>query len=63
VDRLTVDDLLARARARLDRLEPADALTAVTEDGAVLIDIRSEAQRAADGVVPHARFVPRNVLE
>jgi rhodanese-related sulfurtransferase len=63
VDRLTVDDLLTRARARLDRLEPADALTAVTEDRAVLIDIRSEVQRAADGVVPHARFVPRNVLE
>jgi rhodanese-related sulfurtransferase len=28
-----------------------------------LIDIRSESQRATDGVVPSAVFVPRNVLE
>jgi len=32
-------------------------------DGAVLIDIRSDCQRDRDGVVPGARFVPRNVLE
>lgn len=31
--------------------------------GALLIDIRSEAQRARDGVVPGAVFIPRNVLE
>jgi rhodanese-related sulfurtransferase len=27
------------------------------------VDIRSESQRAADGVVPGARFIARNVLE
>jgi rhodanese-related sulfurtransferase len=27
------------------------------------VDIRSDRQRAADGVIPGARFVPRNVLE
>ena len=27
------------------------------------MDIRSETQRATDGTVPGARFVPRNVLE
>jgi rhodanese-related sulfurtransferase len=63
VNRLTVDELLARARDRLERLEPVDALAAVADGGAILVDIRSEAQRASDGVVPHARFVPRNVLE
>jgi len=31
--------------------------------GARLVDIRSELQRAADGVVPGAIHVPRNVLE
>ena len=31
--------------------------------GAALVDIRSEGQRAADGVVPGAHPVPRNVLE
>jgi rhodanese-related sulfurtransferase len=59
---MTVDELLARARGNLRRLEPAEALTAM-ERGAVLVDIRSESQRAGDGVVPGAVFIPRNVLK
>jgi rhodanese-related sulfurtransferase len=59
---MSVDDLLARARAGLDRVDPAGAARAVDE-GAVLIDIRSETQRAADGVVPQSVYIPRNVLE
>ena len=57
-----VDDLLARARARLRRLEPAEAREAVGS-GAVLVDIRAESQRERDGVVPGALYIPRNVLE
>ena len=60
--RTTIDDLLEAARARLDRLEPTDALDAVAA-GAVLVDIRSERQRADDGVIPGSLFHPRNVLE
>ena len=33
------------------------------EAGALLVDIRSDSQRARDGLIPGARFVPRNVLE
>jgi rhodanese-related sulfurtransferase len=62
VNRTTINDLLAAARARLQRVRPADALDAVRR-GAVLVDIRSEAQREADGVIPGALFHPRNVLE
>jgi rhodanese-related sulfurtransferase len=36
---------------------------AATDRGAVLIDIRSDSQRAAEGLIPSATFVPRNVLE
>ena len=54
--------MLAAARERLDRVHPADAAAAV-ERGAVLVDIRSEDQRRADGVIPGALFYPRNVLE
>ena len=32
-------------------------------DGALLVDIRSERQRDADGVVPGSLFIARNVLE
>ena len=59
---LTVDQLLAEARSRLDRLSPADAQAAV-ERGALLIDIRSDLQRDREGSLPGARCVSRNVLE
>ena len=59
---MTVEELLAQARSRLERLDP-EAASAAMANGAVLVDIRAESQRAADGVVPDAVFVPRNVLE
>jgi rhodanese-related sulfurtransferase len=59
----TIDELLEQARARLDRVTPEQAAQAMRDDGALLIDIRAESQRAADGTVPGAHFVPRNVLE
>ena len=58
----TIDDLLARARERIDRVAPAEALEEM-RDGAILVDIRSESQIARDGTVPGAVFVARNVLE
>ena len=60
--RTTVDELLARARAGLRRFDPDEARIAI-RGGALLVDIRSEVQREADGVVPGALFFPRNVLE
>jgi rhodanese-related sulfurtransferase len=60
--RLTIDDLLAEARTRIDRVSPQDAATEMT-DGALVVDIRSESQRAEDGVIPGAIYHPRNVLE
>jgi rhodanese-related sulfurtransferase len=60
--RKTVNDLLSDARARLHRVAPERAYAAM-QAGALLVDIRSEVQREADGVVPGALFFPRNVLE
>lgn len=59
---MTINELLAAARQRLNRVEPRDAAAAVRE-GAVLVDIRSERDRERDGVIPGAVFIPRNVLE
>jgi rhodanese-related sulfurtransferase len=59
---LTVDALLVEARCGLDRVEPAKARAEMGE-GALLIDVRSDSQRARDGLVPGALFIPRNVLE
>jgi rhodanese-related sulfurtransferase len=58
----SVEQLLADARAGLERLTPERAHAAMRA-GALLVDIRSDSQRASDGVIPGARFVPRNVLE
>jgi rhodanese-related sulfurtransferase len=60
--RLTIDQLLERARAGLTRVDPAGAAAAV-DAGATLIDIRADSQIAADGVVPGAMVIARNVLE
>jgi rhodanese-related sulfurtransferase len=57
-----IDSLLAGARAGLVRLEPGAAADAVN-DGALLVDIRPEAQRRTEGQVPGAVLVERNVLE
>jgi rhodanese-related sulfurtransferase len=59
---LTIDDVLARARARLARLSPAQA-RAAADGGGVLVDIRPAQQRAAEGEIPGAMIVERNVLE
>lgn len=57
-----VDGMLRAARARLRRLRPEQAVAAV-DRGAVLVDIRPQQQRAAEGEVPGALVVERNVLE
>ncbi len=60
--RRTLEDLLADAGARIERLSPAEAQAAL-EGGAVLVDIRSDGDRERDGVVPGALHIPRTVLE
>ena len=60
--RRTIDDVLAEARAGLHRLDPTDAWHALAA-GALLVDIRPAAQRAAEGEVPQAVVIERNVLE
>ena len=57
-----IAEALAAARERLHRLDPPAALQA-QRDGAVLVDIRPQAQRRAEGAIPGAIIVERNVLE
>jgi rhodanese-related sulfurtransferase len=60
---MRLDELLDEARARLERLTPAQALEAMREDEAVVVDIREEERRARDGRVHGAVEIARNVLE
>lgn len=59
--RLTVHDLLARARNRLERLDPEEAFEAVRQ-GAFLVDTRSLEHRREHGVIPGAHIIHPNVL-
>jgi rhodanese-related sulfurtransferase len=59
---MTIDEILAGARTRLTRLSPVQAQRAAALD-AVLVDIRPQAQRLAEGEIPGAIVVERNVLE
>ena len=60
--RRTVDDLVADARARIERVDPGDAWQAARGGGALIVDIRSDGAREA-GVVPGSLHLPRTVLE
>jgi rhodanese-related sulfurtransferase len=60
--RRTIDEVLETARTGLDRLDPRAAYDA-TRDGAVLVDIRPDANRTAEGAIPGAVVIERNELE
>ncbi len=58
----SVDDMLDAARAGIVRLSPTQAAEAVA-GGALIVDIRPQWQREADGEVPGSVIVERNHLE
>lgn len=58
----TIDTILDEARSRLRRLPPHEARSA-WQRGALLIDIRPEAQRRREGEISGALLLERNVLE
>ncbi|MCV7031495.1 rhodanese-like domain-containing protein [Mycobacterium sherrisii] len=57
-----IDVVLRSARRRLRRL-PATEVPDALRRGAVLVDIRPQAQRTSAGEVPGALVIERNVLE
>ncbi|NKY85660.1 rhodanese-like domain-containing protein [Nocardia veterana] len=59
---MSAEDLLAQARAGLDRVEPATAARRAA-DGALVVDIRPHANRLAEGEIPGSVVVERIVLE
>jgi rhodanese-related sulfurtransferase len=57
-----IDRVLNAARRRYRRLR-ADQVPEALQRGAVLVDIRPQAQRCGEGEVPGALAIERNVLE
>jgi rhodanese-related sulfurtransferase len=56
------EEMVARARARLQRVVPEQA-AALQSDGGLIVDIRPHANRLAEGEIPGAVVVERIVLE
>ena len=59
---MAIDDLLKDARSNLRRLEPIEARRRV-EEGALLVDTRTDSQRSEQGELPDAIVIDRTVLE
>jgi hypothetical protein len=59
----SIEQVLSAARARLRRLSPEEVYEARVKTEAILVDIRSESQRAIEGSIAGALVVERNVLE
>ena len=57
-----LDAMLEEARAGLRRVTPREAAAAAA-DGALIVDTRAEDHRRAEGRIPGALVVERNVLE
>lgn len=62
VARRSIDEVLQDRRAGLRRVTAVEAYDAL-QGGAVLVDVRPEAQRRDHGVIEAAVVVDRNVLE
>jgi rhodanese-related sulfurtransferase len=58
-----VERLLAAARERIERVQPAAAWAAATTRDALIVDLRSSDERRRHGIVPGSLHVPRSVLE
>ncbi|MEO1064342.1 MAG: rhodanese-like domain-containing protein [Actinomycetota bacterium] len=62
--RLTIDDLLARARSELVRLTPTELLARMrADDSVVVVDTRTPDNRRAEGVIPGSVHIPLSVLQ
>ncbi|MFD4293557.1 rhodanese-like domain-containing protein [Rhodococcus sp. NPDC058532] len=59
---MTIDEMLDDARTHLDRLTVFE-LAEAHRRGAIVVDIRPQAQRAREGTLPGALAIERNVLE
>jgi rhodanese-related sulfurtransferase len=58
----SIDEVLERARRRFTRVEPGQAAAEMAR-GALLVDTRTDAQRAEQGEIPGAVVIERTVME
>jgi len=56
-------EMVADAKGRIENLTPAQVASELDGDGAILIDIREDNERAESGVIAGSVAAPRGMLE
>ena len=59
----SVNEMVAEAKSKIDNISPAEAARRVTEQGALIVDIRDVRELQRDGAIPGAMHTPRGMLE
>ena len=61
--KMSVQQMIAAARAEITGHTPAEASRRATEENALIVDIRDVRELQRSGVVPGAHHAPRGMLE
>lgn len=56
-------EMVAKARARIDEVETADAIALVGHEDVVFVDLRDVRERQRSGFIPGSFHCPRGMLE
>jgi rhodanese-related sulfurtransferase len=59
----TINELLETANASVPRITPAEARVRLSQESALLVDVRDAPEIAATGLIPGTIHVPRGMIE
>jgi len=62
-DRVSAQQLVERANARVTALSPAEVADRIKQEGVLLVDLRDVRERKREGFIDGAMHVPRGMLE
>ncbi|MEM1363647.1 MAG: rhodanese-like domain-containing protein [Pseudomonadota bacterium] len=61
--KISVADMVAAARARIDEIETQDLITLLDDPDVVIVDIRDIRERQRTGAIPGSFHAPRGMIE
>lgn len=61
--KITATEMVARARARIEEIETADAIAMVDDPTVQIVDLRDPRERTRSGFIPGSFHCPRGMLE
>lgn len=61
--KITAAEMVARARARIEEIETADAIAMFDDPAVQIVDLRDPRERTRSGFIPGSFHCPRGMLE